>query len=61
MAVNCVPGMRAPRDPTKTVIFTCPALKSIVVLRLKGVISFMWYWIVMFVLAGIFYQYKKAE
>ena len=52
MAVNCVPGMRAPRDPTKTVIFTCPALKSIVVLRLKGVISFMWYWIVMFVLAA---------
>ena len=44
--------MRAPRDPTKTVIFTCPALKSIVVLRLKGVISFMWYWIVMFVLAA---------
>ena len=50
--VNGVPEMRAPRDPTKNVIFTCPALKSIVVLRLKGVISFMWYWIVMFVLAA---------
>ena len=50
--VKGVPEMRAPRDPTKTVIFTCPALKSIVVLRLKGVISFMWYWIVMFVLAA---------
>ena len=40
------------RDSTKTVISTCPSVKSIVVLRLKGVISFMWYWIVMFVLAA---------